>query len=143
MVRRNGGLPLLQLRGEMDRLFSDFFGPPEATPWARRYPAVNVWEDGDNLKLEAELPGVITEDLDIAVVGNELTIKGRRAEPENENRTFHRRERPTGEFVRMLRLPYEIDAGNVTATLNNGVLTVTLPKAESAKPRKIQVKATS
>ncbi len=144
MMRRNSGVlfPINQLRGEVDRLFGDFFGQSEnGGRWRRAFPAVNVWEDGDNLYAEAELPGVSGESLDITVVGDELTIKGERNAPNEEGVTFHRRERGAGSFSRSLRLPVEVDANRVEAALNNGVLLVTLPKSEAAKPKKVQVKA--
>jgi HSP20 family protein len=72
-----------------------------------------------------------------------LSLKVRRPEPQREGATYHRQERPVGEFSRLLRLPVEIDAGRVQADLRDGVLTITLPKAESAKPRKIAVNAAS
>ena len=143
--RFNGGFPVVQLRGEMDRLFEEFFGPTSALQRsmgpARVFPSLNVWEDGDNLLAEAELPGVKSEDLEISVVGSELTIKGRRPESNEEGTAFHRRERGVGEFARVVRLPVEVNAEKVQASLQNGVLRLTLPKAEAAKPRKIQVNA--
>ena len=85
------------------------------------------------------MPGLKSEDLELSVVGNELTIKGRRDTASEEGTTFHRRERGFGEFVRAIKLPVEVDSAQVSATLVNGVLTVRLPKAEAAKPRKISV----
>jgi len=142
--RSNGGYPFVQLRDEVDRLVGNFFGSVAAAApqtWAtvRAFPAVNVWEDGDQLFAEAELPGVKNEDVDVSVVGNELTIHGRRPEATGETASFHRRERGAGDFSRTLRLPYEVDAAGVEATLRDGVLLVKLPKAASARPRKIQV----
>ncbi|MHB1034498.1 MAG: Hsp20/alpha crystallin family protein [Pirellulales bacterium] len=146
MVTRTDGLqPLGQLREEMDRLFSDFLGNWPTLPvprfmTGRGFPAVNLWEEGDNLFAEAEVPGLRTEDLEISVVGNELTIKGERPEIEQEGVSYHRRERGVGPFTRVLRLPIDVDADRIEAALRNGVLLVTLPKAERAKPRKIEVK---
>jgi HSP20 family protein len=143
--RFNGGLPVVQLRGEMDRLFDDFFGPGSALQRsmgpARVFPALNVWQDGDNLLAEAELPGLKSEDVEISVVGSELTIHGRRSESDEQGVSYHRRERGVGEFTRTVRLPAEVDADKVQASLRDGVLRLTLPKAEAAKPRKIQVNA--
>jgi len=73
-------------------------------------------------------------------VGNELTIKGRRQPAQGEDLAYHRRERGTGEFTRTVTLPAEVDATKVEARLENGVVTVTMPKAATAKPRKITVK---
>ncbi|HZZ26598.1 MAG TPA: Hsp20/alpha crystallin family protein [Pirellulales bacterium] len=137
--------PIQQLREEVDRLFTNVFTHPTVTGAARLvtgrgFLAVNVWEDSDNLFVEAEVPGVKPEQLDVTVVGNELTIKGQRPEEPLGDGAFHRRERGQGSFTRILRLSTEVTADNVRAALNDGVLLLTLPKAEAAKPRKIQVK---
>ncbi|MGD9721929.1 MAG: Hsp20/alpha crystallin family protein [Pirellulales bacterium] len=145
MRRTNGFHPLDQLRTQMDRLVSDFFGPgtyaPRALGAQASFPALNVWEYGDHLYAEAELPGLQSENLDVTVVGGDLTIRGRRGEATDEGTTYHRRERGAGEFTRVVRLPIEVDADRVEATLKDGVLLVKLPKAESAKPKKIKVSA--
>lgn len=136
--------PAWQLRREMDRLLSGFFN--EFVDGGRFWfgggqPAVNIWESPDALMVEAELPGITSDQVDMSVVGKELTLKVNRAEPQQEGVTYHRRERPTGEFTRVLRLPTEVDADHVQAELRNGVLTITLPKAEAARPRKIQIQS--
>jgi HSP20 family protein len=145
VMRRNGSHPVALLRDEVDRLVGDFFGPLTAvtstrgnTP-ARGYPALNVWEDGDTVFVEAEVPGLKSEDFDIAVMGNELTIRGQRGEPKREGAAYHRQERGVGQFNRVLLLPVEVDANRVEASLSDGVLLIKLPKAESAKPKKIKV----
>jgi HSP20 family protein len=128
-----------QLRQEMDRLLSSFVGnfADGGRPWIDRgQPMINLWETEEALMAEAELPGVQQDQIDISVVGNDLTLKVERPELEKEGVTFHRRERPSGSFVRVVQLP----ADRVEAELRNGVLTLTLPKAESARPRKISVK---
>lgn len=131
------------LRNEVDRLFGDFFGPVGATAATsgRLFPALNVWEKDDTLFVEAEVPGLKTDDLDISVIGGQLVIKGRRADFEEQGVAFHRRERGVGEFTRTIELPIDVNADDVQAKLNDGVLLLTLPKAEAAKPRKIQVKS--
>jgi len=144
MFNPNEGLFTLgRLRGEMDRLFSDLFNPVHRTHggglWETEYPALNVWEDEGSFYAEAELPGYKLSDLEITVVKNELTLKGERQLPEDENRTYHRRERPQGAFSRVLYLPAEVNADKVEATFSDGVLHLQLPKAEAAKPRKIPV----
>lgn len=137
--------PFGQLRTEVDRLFNEVFAPAVADGWdrlngGRVVPAVNIWEENDRLLLEAELPGVKAEDLDIAVVGNELTITGRRSGTEQrEGVVQHRTERSSGAFTRQVTLPVDIDDERVEAKLTDGVLLVTLPKAEQARPRKIPV----
>lgn len=139
--------PLEQLRDEMDRLFTDFFrGYPSAgTPafiTRGTFPAINLWEAGDELFAEAELPGVSQDSLDVYVSGDELTIQGERSAPEEEDVSYHRRERGSGKFTRVIRLPVEVEADKIEATLSNGVFTIKLPKAAAAKPRKIHVNAT-
>jgi HSP20 family protein len=129
-----------QLRDELDRHFTNLVDNlPNLN--ARTSPAVNVWEANDELFTELEVPGLTTDDLSISVVGRELTISGQRKPVTDEQVTFHRRERGTGEFTRVIRLPYDIDSARVEATLRDGVLQIKLPKAEAAKPRKIQVNA--
>ena len=125
------------LRREINRLFEEFAGALDDN--ARPYPALNLWEDGNSYFAEAEVPGLKLEDLEITVVGHELTIKGRWQTA--TECAYHRRERQTGEFVRSVTLPAEVDADKVEASLKDGVLTITLPKAESARARKIAVRA--
>lgn len=140
----NGQNSMSTLRGEVDRLFDSYFGAGAGVPTrsARMFPALNVWERDGELELEAELPGIRSDDLDISVVGKQLLIKGRRPDFQpDEGVSFHRRERGVGEFVRVLELPVEVDPDAVQAKLADGVLLITLPKAAAAKPRKIEVKA--
>lgn len=138
-----GGSALGQLREEMDRLVSGFANVLPDAPWfgGRSRPALNVWEEADALKVEAELPGVQNEQIEVSVAGGEMSLKVARPDVEQADVTYHRRERPVGTFTRVLRLPFEVDAEKVQADLRDGVLTITLPKAEAAKPRKIVVKS--
>ncbi len=135
--------PLNQLRDEMDRLFTGFLGSVGDGGFMpnmfRNQPPVNVWDRTDAIMVEMELPGVKNDQIDISVTGGELTIKVNRPDETQQGMVFHRRERPVGAFHRSLRLPVEVDSNRVEAELRNGVLTITLPKAESAKPRKINV----
>jgi HSP20 family protein len=129
-----------RLRREVNRLFSDF-GETGERFFSRAYPAVNLSEDTENLYVRAELPGVKAEDLDVTVVEGRLVIRGARTiAKEQEGANYHRREREGGTFRRTMALPERVDPGRVSAALKDGVLTVTLPKAEEAKPRKISVK---
>ena len=136
------------LRRQIDRVFEQVMEPGNGSTFGiRAFPALNVWEDADTVFVEAELPGVAMEDIEINVVGGELSIKGSRQVQKtttgngNGNVTYHRQERATGEFSRFLTLPEPIDSDKVEAVLKNGVLTIKLPKAEAAKPRRIQVNA--
>lgn len=105
-------------------------------------PPVNLAQDGANLYAELELPGVAPENLEILAQGDTLTIKGSRQIVRDEStRQVIRSERVSGSFERTLTLPVEIDSDKVSATLKDGVLTITLPKAQAVLPRKIAVNA--
>lgn len=134
--------PVHQLRREMDRLLNGLAGNVGEIAWpvvGRVRPAVNVWETDDALKIELELPGVQSDQIELSVTGDELSIKVERPDTEPQNATYHRRERAVGSFARVVRLPLEVDADRVEAELRHGVLTMTLGKAQSARPRKIEV----
>ena len=139
--RLNLWAPYQDLRREVDRLFDAFTGAENGGGRSRGFPAINLWEEGDVLHLEAEMPGVAQNDLDISAAGNELTLRGQRNPTKDENRAYHRQERGFGEFTRVVTLPVEIDPERIEATLKDGVLTLTLPKAAAARARKIQVKS--
>jgi HSP20 family protein len=105
------------------------------------FPLINLTEDKDNYYLRAELPGVTATDLDIQTAHNDIVISGeRKASEGGDNVRFHRRERDAGKFSRIVKLPSEIDGAKIEARLALGVLTVTIPKAEVAKPRQITIK---
>ena len=138
----NDLLPLSRLQSQIGNVFTDLFETALGTrTYAATYPGVNIWEDGDTAYIEAELPAMTMNDVEVSVMGNQVTIKGERKIADPEGGTFRRRERPQGAFSRMLSLPWEIDAEHVEATLHDGILTINLPKSESSKPRKIQVQA--
>lgn len=139
--RLNLWAPYQDLRREVDRLFDTFTGGENSGARGRAFPLINLWEEGDVLHLEAEMPGVRQDDLEISAAGNELTLHGRRTPPEGEKRAYHRQERGYGEFTRAITLPIEVDPERIEATLKDGVLMLTLPKAAAARARKIQVKA--
>ena len=130
-----------RLRREMDRLFD--WGGTRPLYARSTFPSLNIWENDDNLFVEAELPGFALDDLDIMVSGdNQLSVSGERKTPELEGGTWHGRERGFGKFNRAIELPGYVDSGKVSAELKNGVLTITLPKREEVKPRRIEVRAT-
>ena len=130
--------PLMRLQDD-DLFSSSVEDALSARGYGAAYPAVNVWEDGDNAYVEAELPGMSMDGIEVNVIGNEVTIRGERTIEEPQNGTYRRRERPAGCFSRTITLPWEIDAEHVEANLHDGVLTVRLPKSPAAKPRKIKV----
>lgn len=126
---------------EMERLMESFVGT-QPTRAGAFYPPVNVWEDEHALHVESELPGYTLANLDISTLGDELTIAGSRTASTPENSAYLRRERMAGatEFRRTLKIGIPFDAEKVQASLKQGVLTVTLPKAVAVKPRKIEVR---
>mgnify|MGYP003573471444 CR=1 FL=1 len=126
-----------RLRDELDRVFGI-----DSSSWSRPgvYPPVNVWEDENHFYLEAELPGMSIEDLEIYVhEGDQLSIKGTRKLSEMEGAKLRRRERAHGEFQRTFKLDSDVDVQHVSADFKHGVLTVKLPKSETIKPRKIEI----
>lgn len=138
-----------QLHREMDGFFQGYgrgrlLGPAfEPGLGLRRYPKINVREDADHVYVEALLPGVDPAKIDMNILGDTLTLAGERQaagdEPGN-GRSWHRRERGTGKFLRSIELPVVIVAEQVKAEYRDGLLRVTLPKAAEAKPKKISVK---
>jgi HSP20 family protein len=130
-----------RMKRDMDRLFRGLSGGLFRAPTAGVFPLVNVMEDSSNYFVRAELPGVKSEDVDICVTGDSLSISGERKIATEGGAKYHRREREAGTFSRILSLPGPIDAGKVEATCRDGILTVVLPKTEAAKPRQISVKA--
>lgn len=161
-MRSTGILNLPRLDNEIHSLLNDILSGPFFRSPVTGFPAVNLWESGDEYHLEAELPGIRLEDLEITVQGNELTINGSRrtegpgansgradkpdtantpAEPASDEQrvVYHRRERGAGEFRKVLQLPTDVDADRVAASLVNGVLRLTLPKAAHARPRRIAI----
>jgi HSP20 family protein len=111
-------------------------------PSAGVFPLINVTEDDNKFYVRAELPGVKPDELDISATGDSVTIKGeRKISAENEKSIYHRREREAGSFSRIINLPTQIDTTKVEARSADGVLTLLLSKAESAKARQIQIKA--
>jgi len=110
-------------------------------PAAGVFPLTNVTEDKDNYYVRAELPGIKSDELDIQVTVKGISISGERKIPvEGNNVKYHRREREAGKFSRTINLPEDVDVNKVDASLKNGILTVTIPKAEIAKPRQISIK---
>lgn len=107
-------------------------------------PPVDVAEEGDNLILKAELPGMKEEEIDIEFENGLLTLKGERSfESEKSERNYHRIERSYGKFVRSFNLPRSVDADAIQARYENGILEITIPKREEAKPRQIRIAKTS
>jgi HSP20 family protein len=130
-----------RIRQEMNRLQDAFARGLAGEPSAGVFPLMNVTEDKDSYYVRAELPAIKAEDLDISVTEDSLSVSGERKLPaEDEKATYHRKEREAGNFSRLVTLPGPIDTAKVEARCTDGILTVVLPKAESAKPKQITVK---
>lgn len=133
------------LKREINSIFNTFYTPNR---WDRRngrysnsYPKLNIYEDKDHYFVEAIAPGLDTGKFDISVQDQTITISGEKATlPQDENTTVVRNERAYGKFTRTLELPNAIISDNVEAKYQNGILYITVPKAEEVKPKRIEVK---
>ena len=146
IVRYDPFRDLRTLQEEVNRLFSTnltrAFGD-EGIGRGAWSPSVDIYENKDQIVLEAELPGMKQEDFDLSIENNVITLRGeRRLEKTEETDNYHRVERSYGAFTRSFTLPQTVSGEGATAEYNNGVLRVTLPKREEAKPRRIEVTAT-
>ncbi len=149
LIRRDSDWPFInkspfdelnRMRREMDRLTEGISRGVFRGPGAGVYPLINLTENSENYFLRAELPGIKAKDIEISVTGDSISITGERKIPtEDESAKYHRKERESGKFNRIITLPGQINADKVKAKSVDGVLTITLPKAEEAKPKKITV----
>jgi HSP20 family protein len=146
LIRRDPFREAMSLRDAMDHLFEESFvrpfggwptlsGGPQAL-------ALDMYETDESLVVEASLPGISPDEVDISVVGNTLTIKGEHEEKkeQQEEGKYHFRERRYGAFQRSITLPVDVNADKADASFHDGVLKLTLPKVEEAKPKRIEVK---
>ena len=136
---------LSRIRNEINRIFEDPFGFASAasTFFEGWTPAVDVFEEKDNIVVRAEMPGMKKEDIDVTVVGDTLTIAGeRKQEEERKEGEVYRSERYLGRFQRSITLPSEVDVNKVQATYKDGVLTINVAKSEQAKRKQIEIKTT-
>ncbi len=136
---------LISLREAMDRLFEESFVRPRTdwpAPLSAGTLAVDMYETDQDVVVKSSVPGVKPEDIDITITGDTLTIKGEaKSEEKVEEANYVRQERRYGAFSRSLTLPTTIVGDKAKAEFENGVLTLTLPKAEEVKPKTIKVKA--
>jgi HSP20 family protein len=133
---------LERLKRQMDLLSEGITGRTFTEPSAGVFPLMNVTEDKDNYFVRAELPGIKSEELDISVTGDTLSISGeRKIQVEKGEVKYHRREREAGKFSRVVSMPTQIDTGKVEAKCVDGMLSIMLPKAEAAKQKQIVVKS--
>ena len=141
LVRWDPIRELDSLQGDMNRLFDRFFEGRAPNGTARRWiPAMDLVETDDHLVLRGDLPGMSEDDLDIEIKDNGLTVSGeRKAESEEKGEGYHRVERAFGSFSRSLTLPQGVDADQIKAEFDKGVLEVTIPKPAEAKPTRVQI----
>lgn len=133
--------PFRDLQREVGRLFESL---EPFHPWRleRQFPALNLYDAGAHYILSAQLPGVTPEDVDLSITGETLTMRGERKRPEGVvDESYRRQERPFGRWSRTVTLPDRVDSAQISATFAHGILTVSIPKAESARPRQISVTA--
>lgn len=129
--------PLAEMRrvqSEMNRLFE---GLPLGS--TGEFPLINVWSDSEGVVVTSLLPGVGSENIDITIQEDTLTLKGERLPPEVEGATWHRHERPTGAFARTVVLPFRVDAERAEAMYDHGVLAIRLERPKEDRPRQIKI----
>ena len=137
--------PLASLRDEVEDVFENFFGASDMSRFEDgNIPSVDVSETDDAIEVKTDLPGIKSEDIDIEIRNDYLTVSGETTEvrktKEGNGRKYHRIERHTGSFSRSVRLPCHVQEDSVKAELKDGVLAITLPKAEQEKTKKIAIK---
>ena len=150
MAQWNPCVDMENLRREVDRAFEEFGVTPGSARRVaflpgrgpRRYPLINLLEDQEHLYIEALTPGIDPQSLNVSVMRNTLTLSGEktRIPADVQPEAFHRSERSSGKFVRTFDLPTEVDEDKIRAEYKNGLLAITLPKAEKARPRQVEVK---
>ncbi len=133
---------LVTIQKEMNKLFTNFWNDDlETGPLSTWYPSVDITEGKDHFVVKAELPGVSKNDVKITLQENVLTIAGeKKQESESKDHNRHRIERNYGSFTRAFRLPSLVKPDKIDANYKDGVLTITLPKAEEAKTKEIEIK---
>ena len=138
-----------ELRRQMDRVWSDYDGTwgtggaPVQALSAASWPRFNALDAGANVIVTADVPGLSEKDFEVTFHDNVLTVSGHRKAPAPEGYAVHRRERPELQFSRSIALPVKIDVEKTSATMKDGVLTITLAKAPEVRPRQIAVRASS
>jgi HSP20 family protein len=130
------------MSNRLNRTVNDSYTPRTEDAFGAWTPPVDIFERQDHLVIRAEVPGVQKEDMDVRIENGVLTLHGeRKQETDVKEESAHRMERVYGAFTRSFSLPTTVDAAKVTATYKDGVLEVTVPKAETAKPKCIEIKA--
>lgn len=121
---------------EFDKVFNDTFNPYQYKRRKTAYPPLNITEDQNTIYIRAEIPGVTIEDMEITITAKDLVIKGERKLPEGR---YFRQERPSGVFQRIVSINTAIEADKVSASMKDGILKITLPKAGTSVPRKVDI----
>jgi HSP20 family protein len=128
------------LQREIDNLVHNFWGDLDEKNESSWHPQIDVAESGDAFKVQAELPGLKKDDIQVTFEDSVLVIEGeRKHEDEKTDKNYFRRERTYGKFKRSFKLGTEVEVDKISAAYQDGILTLTLPKAETAKPRQIEV----
>ena len=133
---------MMSLREAMDQLFNDAFTRPVSMSGGSVIPAIDLYQNNDAVIVKAALPGLKADDVQISVTADVLTLRGEfKQENEKKDTTYHIREQRFGSFERSIMLPSDVQTDKAKADFENGILTITLPKAESVKPKTITIKA--
>ena len=133
---------MMTLREAMDRLFDDAFTRPISMSAVSGMPAIDLYQTADEIVVKAALPGLKPDEVQISVTGEVLTLRGEfKQQEEKKEATWHIREQRYGSFERSIMLPTEVQTDKAKADFENGILTISLPKAEAVKPRTINIKA--
>jgi HSP20 family protein len=138
------------LQNQINRVFNTSLTDwPGVSGWGTSFPLVDVYQDKDNVIVTAEVPGLEQKEVELSITGNTITLKGEKKQESEVKEegllrnggNYHRIERSTGSFQRVIELPCEVNADKAKAKLENGVLTVTLPKSEAHRPKQIAIAA--
>ena len=144
LMRWEPAREMMTLREAMDRLFDDAFTRPLSVRdgWSMASPAIDMYQTDNEVVVRASIPGIKADEVQINVTGDVLTLKGEvKQEEERKDRAWHIREQRFGSFERSVALPTSVKSDQAEAVFENGILTVTLPKADEVKPRTINIKA--
>lgn len=142
ITRRDPFIDIVTARDSMDRMLDGYFGRSAFSFEGYGVVDLDMYQTDDDIVIEASLPGVKPDDINISVAGEVLTIKGEiKEEKETKNVDYHIKERRYGSFTRSINLPTQVVADKAQADFNNGILKLMLPKAEEVKPKTITVKA--
>jgi len=142
LIRWAPAREMMTLREAMDHLFDDAFTRPLTLRDGWSAPAIDMYQTDNEIVVKASLPGIKADQVQINITGEVLTLKGEvKHEEEKNNKAWHIREQRWGAFERSVALPTEVVADKAKAEFENGILTITLPKAEDVKPRIVSIKA--